>query len=626
MVPRNDGRLRIGDQWNAIRIIALSQNNPLKAIAELVENSIDARAAAITIVRGKNRGQQYLRVIDDGEGIEDFHYVATHIGDSIKRKLKKQGATEVQGEFGIGLLSFWTVGEELTLTSMASDGVVRQLRLVKDTPSFSIRESRELFDRSGTTVVIAPLLAGVRQLSGEKIQAYLASELRDRITRSGVQITIVDRTARKKLLVEPRKFHGTLLHGLPAPRSALGEIYTELYLTDPGHSAGVGLYKNGTRVVHALTSVDEFNHPPWNTGYLEGILDASFLQLTPGTRDGFVYDTAFNELVFAVQRLEALLVERIAEQRRAEDEEASKSMLRRITRALREAFAMLPDEQYGWLAAQTTVKATAPTGGASDEAATSNAGPDTGAETGNTANAGPDGDPGVAASAGDGDAATAAVPGVAIPDSPDQRAAQPQFFEIAGPMHRVDIRPAKATIGVGQKQTLRASARDRNRREIDYGVEFRWDVVEGAGVLDATSAEIVVFLAPDEPELGKVRVIARQNEVTVEAQALITTTAELGPRQDGSARRGAKGLPGYTYSYHAGELWRSRYTAADSLITINSAHPDFVHAARTQTSKLRYVARLFAKEIVLANFPGETPEELLERMIELSLYMDENLR
>ena len=38
------GKLRIGNDWNAITIIALSQSNPLKAVAELVENSIDARA------------------------------------------------------------------------------------------------------------------------------------------------------------------------------------------------------------------------------------------------------------------------------------------------------------------------------------------------------------------------------------------------------------------------------------------------------------------------------------------------------------------------------------------------------------------------------------------------------
>jgi len=82
--PRSSGNLRIGDHWNAITIIALSQSNPLKAVAELVENSIDAGAKAIVITRGKDKGQHYLRVKDDGEGVRknaegepDFHYAAT---------------------------------------------------------------------------------------------------------------------------------------------------------------------------------------------------------------------------------------------------------------------------------------------------------------------------------------------------------------------------------------------------------------------------------------------------------------------------------------------------------------------------------------------------------------------
>ena len=98
------GNLRIGDHWNAITIIALSQSNPLKAVAELVENSIDARAKTIVITRGKDKGQHYLRVKDDGEGVRrnadgapDFHYVATHVCDSIKRQLKTQGARGLQG-------------------------------------------------------------------------------------------------------------------------------------------------------------------------------------------------------------------------------------------------------------------------------------------------------------------------------------------------------------------------------------------------------------------------------------------------------------------------------------------------------------------------------------------------
>ena len=83
------GKLRIGDDWNAIRIIALSQSNPLKAIAEFVENAIDAHAKTVTIIRGREHGEHYLSVKDDGdgvprdeEGLPDFKYVATHICDS----------------------------------------------------------------------------------------------------------------------------------------------------------------------------------------------------------------------------------------------------------------------------------------------------------------------------------------------------------------------------------------------------------------------------------------------------------------------------------------------------------------------------------------------------------------
>ena len=63
------GKLRIADHWNAISIIANSQSNPLKAVAEFVENSIDARAGHIVITRGKRKGEFYLKVSDDGEGI-----------------------------------------------------------------------------------------------------------------------------------------------------------------------------------------------------------------------------------------------------------------------------------------------------------------------------------------------------------------------------------------------------------------------------------------------------------------------------------------------------------------------------------------------------------------------------
>src|SRR6476660_2778811 len=141
------GNLRIGDHWNAITIIALSQSNPLKAVAELVENSIDARAKAIVITRGKDKGRPYLRVTDDGEGVRrnadgepDFHYVATHVCDAIKRRLKVPGASGLQGEFGLRFLSFWTLGEELLLTAAGNGGHAFQMQLRKGDPSYRITQ------------------------------------------------------------------------------------------------------------------------------------------------------------------------------------------------------------------------------------------------------------------------------------------------------------------------------------------------------------------------------------------------------------------------------------------------------------------------------------------------------
>jgi hypothetical protein len=54
------------------------------------------------------------------------------------------------------------------------------------------------------------------------------------------------------------------------------------------------------------------------------------------------------------------------------------------------------------------------------------------------------------------------------------------------------------------------------------------------------------------------------------------------------------------------------------VIVVNNGHRDFVFASRTQALKLRYLLRLYVKELVLRNFSGVPGDQLLERMIELS--------
>ena len=600
--PRARGKLKIGDDWNAITIIALSQNNPLKAIAELVENSIDAKARSVTITRGRANGRHFLSIRDDGEGIPhdedgrpDFHYVATHICDSVKQRLKAGGASGLQGEFGIGLLSFWTVGEEIMMTSTGADHRTYQMVMRKGDPGYTVSPRRTLFEERGTEVRIEPLLDGIRSLSGEKIQWYLAAELRDRIRDTGVRITVIDKYARKQFSVEPRQYEGRLLHQLPTIHTAFGDVYSELYLNERSDTNRVSLFRNGTRVIEDIALLDEFARPPWTLRYLQGHLDAPFVNLTPGTRTGLIHDDSYSALSDALKELDQKLVGIIEEQRSAEEQRASRDLLRTIHRAFREALLALPAEEYDWFDIQ---RQAARPGKVSSEAIPG----------------------GVGSNENDGSGDT-------IPESPgsgQNEEMQRQFFEFAGPLFSVTISPSSSVIRVGARKELRALPRDRSRRSVEDDLEFRWQIMDGGGALDGIHNRTAIFLASDEPGLTRVKVTVYQRDVVCEAEALITSTHEI-LAQIGGSSVPSQGLPGYTFERASGESWRSRFDAVRHVIVVNNGHRDFVYAARNKSLKLRYLVRLYAKELVLRNFVGLPADQLLERMVELSLRTEEHL-
>lgn len=587
------GKLRIGNDWNAITIIALSQSNPLKAIAELVENSIDARASNVTIVRGRSEGRHYLEVRDDGQGIPrdaagqpDFRYVATHICDSVKRQLKVEGAAGLQGEFGIGLLSFWILGEELILTSAGADDRAWQMVMRKGDPSYAVKAKRTLFAEPGTQLRIARLLDGIRSLSGEKIQWYLAAELRDRIRHTGVSITVVDKIARKQYAVEPRQYEGRLLHQLPPVRATLGDVYVELYMNEQREMNRVALFRHGTRVFEDISAADELAKPPWTTRYLQGHIDAPFLNLTPGTRSGIIHDDAYAALLDALLPLEETLSEMFEALRRAEEEQASRELLHTIQRAFREAFLALPAEEYDWF----DIRSRAHRGSGSSN--------------------------------GESNSVEESTVGVADPEAGNVK--QRKFFEFAGPLFSVAISPASSVVRVGEEKSLRALPYDRSRRRVETDLTFVWEIVEGKGALDRRHDQAVSFLAPAEPGLVRVRVRVCQGDIERSGDALITVTHELLP-QVGTTMIQSSGLPGYTFESAPGDSWRSRFDSTRNVIVVNNGHRDFVYAGRNKSLKLRYLVRLYSKELVLKNFVGLPADQLLERMVELSFRTEENL-
>src|SRR2546425_9405689 len=249
------------------------------------------------------------------------------------------------------------------MTSSGADQRVYQMVMSKGDPRYIVKLRRVLFAEAGTELKISPLLAGIRGLSGEKIQWYLASELRDRIRNTQVRVTVIDKLARKQYQVEPRQFEGRLLHQLPAVRSPFGEAYGELYLTEPAEDCRVALTRDGTRVIADIGTLPGLERPPWSSGYLQGLIDVPYLNLTPGTRSGIVHDERYGAFLEALVPLEAHLNGLIEAQRRAEEEQANRESLRAIQRAFREAMVALPREEYDWF----DIQARSPEAGAKVE-------------------------------------------------------------------------------------------------------------------------------------------------------------------------------------------------------------------------------------------------------------------
>jgi hypothetical protein len=88
---------------------------------------------------------------------------------------------------------------------------------------------------------------------------------------------------------------------------------------------------------------------------------------------------------------------------------------------------------------------------------------------------------------------------------------------------------------------------------------------------------------------------------------------------------GGRGLPSYRLEAEHGQPWRSRYDSAANEIVINSAHRDFLASRSSPARHRRYIGKLYGKEVVLTNFPHESPAEVMERLIEVTLRTEDAL-
>jgi hypothetical protein len=588
------GRLRAADPFELIRWLARSQTDPRKALAELVQNSLDAGAAHITITRLRERGVTALRIVDDGEGVipemprtEALAHIATHIGHSRKRNLTPEQRRELmmQGQYGIGLLGFWALGAELEMRSQMTGGETWVLRMWEEKPSFEVAPLRgrlALEPGSRTEVVVRKLhRPAAITLTGRRIADYLAGELRGQLLARGAEVMVHDRMMRgagqKLRRVEPVRFHGVRLD-VPEtiPITGHAPLRTELYVAPETSQEPprVAVSCGGTIVYDDLADAldGRFRREPWTMGRVAGLLEFPGFTVAPGSRRGVQLDEAAEAFARTVEseiepRVRAALAQE--ERRRAEAVEVD------LVQKLQRAFRDLPREapEYDLFAVRAASRLAI-------EAATRAPTFEDGLE-----------------------AAAALLAG----EAGDAAADEPATLLPPGPLAHVEIRPARARLERGGRRGLRARVTDDAGVRITQGVSHAWVVVEGQGGLEDAESETVAFVAGDVAGRSRIAVVARADGREARAEAEVTVVDVL-PE---SAPRA--GIPEPAFVEDARGEWRSRLSGGRW--EVNSAHRDFLATATTSRRRLRYLAALLAKEVVLHSFPVPQGGALLERLV-----------
>ena len=605
------GKLRPHDPFELIRWLALSQPDPRKALSELVQNSLDAGAANIRITRRRERGVPCLKIFDDGEGVipemersEALRFIATHIGHSRKRSLSPQERLELmtQGQYGIGLLGFWSLGEMLEMRTAVPGQPPFRLVLHRDRADYRIERlrGRLAIDERWTEVVVAGIhREAMSALVGRRAADYLAAELRGQLLSRSVDLVVEDRMSRgrsqKIVPVKPPRFLGERLEGIgPVEVPGHPPIRLEVYLggqaQDDEDHAGLAVYSAGTLVARDFGDLATLglDHEPWTDRRLSGIVDFPAFRVAPGSRRGVVVDEAAGAFAQALAGVEPILRSVLDAIERQRAEELDRTLIRDLQRAFRDFHRQRP--RYAMLPVRDEGTGDAPLGGPGD--------------------AGGAAGPGTVAAASE-----SAEEGLATPET--GRIQQTDLLP-PGPLTQVRVTPSP--LRVECRGTLRARARalDATGRDVNDPVEFVWSLSAAVGSLShaGEGPGRVLFTAGEQEASATLGVVARSGESEVHA------TVEVEVLEQIPSGHGKEGIPEPELIDAPGARWRSRME--DGRWQVNSGHREYRGITDRPALKLRYLAMLFAKEVVLRSHQDPRLDQPLEQLVEITAFADRN--
>jgi hypothetical protein len=624
--------VRAHDPFELIRWLALSQPDPRKALAELVQNSLDANARTIRVTRIREKKLPCLRILDDGEGVipemdrpEALRYIATHIGHSRKRSLSPEERLRLmtQGQYGIGLLGFWSLGDRLEMRTSVPGQRAHRLVLHRDRPDFVIEplRGRLPLDELWTEIVVVGLhREAVSVMLGRRAADYLAAELRGQLLSRDVELLVEDRMSRgraqKLIQVRPPRFLGEQLEGIgplevPGHRQARFEIYLAGEPDDDGDQRGIAVYAAGTLVARSFDELGSLalDHPPWTDSRLTGLVDFPDFHVAPGSRRGIIVDEAAGAFADALRTVEPVLESVLERLERRRAKELDRSLVRDLQRAYRDFYRQRP--RYAMLPVESERdRGAGPSGAgaASDQGRDFDAGRPS---------------PDEAAPVDETDESPLTEMDVDAHDAESivDRTPPVETLELLppGPLAEVRIRPQMIRLVCNGRRLVRATGLDATGRTIEESMELRWYLPPHLGSLadDGSDAGSVILHAASEPGHGRLSVDARAGDHAARADADVEILDEL------AARHAREGIPEPELIDQPGAAWRSRMQ--EGRWQVNTGHREYQAIAERPALKLRYLALLFAKEVVLRSHQDPRLEKPLEQIVEVFAFADRNL-
>ena len=569
--------------WELIEIIAKTQaTNPLRTIKELVDNALGSGAKEVVVQirkKGPHRRAPKVIVRDNGHGwhvIEDsddpnfgqpnLWYTASHIGHSIKSRwdeyVKRRDAGLEVGQFGIGLLSFWALGERMTITTRSrtrDGGLTPSARMTwyreKSHADIEPSCSRGL-EASGTEIVIEGLIKSQSSLVyGRTVVDYLSNACRAFLMKTGARLLVDDHGA--ILEVRPSKFEGTRV-----PIEKIGDLDLEVYIPPASVDTNmkhVSFFRRSEKVMDDVSQIPELSISPWSDGRVYGTVSFPKGTISPD-RSGLVNDEFKAEFIASMVKATKPVLDFVGSEERRLRELRSKEMAQMFKSKWEEILKGLPE---AWRRIT-----------------------------------GRGGEP----------------PIVEPPKGP------------VGPLDYIEVRPSDGRVKVGTNLPLTAVPKDAAGNFISRRMLFAWEIVRGGykAKLEGEGKD-VIFRAGPRKGVVTVLVSAVENGTIKKCSTNVFIKDDLPPPPPPPPPPPADRPPTLEYfSETSGP--RSQFNKALNTVEVNEAHQDYRTAEELgYEARIRYINMCFSKEIAVDRWGqllSQDQHALGERIMELTLFSE----